>query len=123
MSTAVPLSRRALGKAMLGLAAASALRVPLASAAAPDGAGAVTDMVAALQAARALSFSAHATFGASVATAKLKPLGSRASVVFERPDSPVAVFGGGGEPDGCKLAASRAARRHRSACLWPPRPS
>ena len=72
MSTAVPLSRRALGKAMLGLAAASALRVPLASAAAPDGAGAVTDMVAALQAARALSFTANSTFGASVATAKLK---------------------------------------------------
>ncbi|PZF76154.1 hypothetical protein DK847_13160 [Aestuariivirga litoralis] len=68
-------------------------------AAAPDGAGAVNDTLAALQAAKALSFTADSVFGASVAKDRLKTLGTRASVVFTRPDSLFAVFGGGGEPD------------------------
>jgi len=59
----------------------------------------VQDMLAALQAAKALSFTADSSFGAAVAKDKLKTLGSRASVVFERPDSLFAVFGAGGEPD------------------------
>lgn len=91
--------RRTLGLMMIGLGAGTLMRAPSAMAAAPDGAGAVTDMAAALQSATALSFKANSSFGASVASEKLKTLGSQASVVFQRPDSLFAVFGAGGEPD------------------------
>lgn len=91
--------RRAFGGFLAGLGAAALLGVPGARAAAPDGAGAVADMIAALQAARALSFTVQASYGASVAADRLRTLGSRASVVFERPGRLFAAFGGGGEPD------------------------
>lgn len=91
--------RRAFGGMLAGLGAAALLGVPRAWAAAPDGAGAVNDMIAALQAARALSFTVQASYGASVAADRLRTLGSRASVVFERPGRLFATFGGGGEPD------------------------
>ena len=99
MGIDIKLGRRGFSGILAGLAAASVLRAPAAMAAAPDGAGAVQDMVAALQGAKALSVTTDATFGASVAKDKLKTLGSRSSVVFQRPDSLFIVFGGGGQPD------------------------
>jgi hypothetical protein len=93
-------ARRSFGKLVVGAATAALLaRTTQASAAAPDGAGAIEDMLAALQSARALSFTAESSFGASVAKDKLKTLGPRANVVYQRPDSLFAVFGAGGEPD------------------------
>jgi hypothetical protein len=100
------IGRRAFGGLLAGAAAAGLLRVPQLQAAAPDGAGAVTEMLAALQASKALSFTADSSFGASVAKDGLKTLGSRASVVFQRPDSLFAVFGAGGEPDVQMLIAN-----------------
>lgn len=93
------LGRRGFGGVVAGLAAATVLRAPRAVAAAPDGAGAIQDMVAALQGAKALSVTTDATFGASVTKDKLKTLGNRSSVVFQRPDSLFIVFGEGGQPD------------------------
>lgn len=100
MKNSLAVDRRAFGGLLAGLgAAALAGSGPAARAAAPDGAGAVTDMVAALQAARALSFTAQSSFGASVAADRLRTLGTRASVVFKRSGGLFAAFGGGGEPD------------------------
>lgn len=99
MTISRALNRRAFGAAAAGLGATMFLGAARAQAAAPDGAGAVADMVAALQAARSLSFTAQSSFGASVAQDRLRTLGSRASVVMKRPDSIFAVFGDGGEPD------------------------
>ena len=93
------LGRRAFGGLLAGLAATAISRAPQARAAAPDGAGAVKDMIAALSASRALSFTVESSFGASVSHDKLRTLGTRASVVFQRPDSLFMVFGGGGQPD------------------------
>ena len=94
------IGRRKFGTLVAGAATAALVaRAKAASAAAPDGAGAVQDMLAALQAARALAFTSDASFGATVAKDKLKVLGTRANVVFQRPDSLFAVFGAGGEPD------------------------
>lgn len=56
-------------------------------------------MLAALQAARALTFTAQSSFGASVAKDRLRVLGDRASVTFERAGNLFAVFGAGGGPD------------------------
>jgi hypothetical protein len=98
MTHTVRIGRRAFGGLLA--AGAAAMFVPRPTrAAAPDGAGAIKDMLAALQAARALSFTADTNFGASVAKDKLRTLGDRASVVFQRPDSLFAVFGSGGQPD------------------------
>jgi len=91
--------RRAFGGMLAGLVTAAVLPGRRAMAAAPDGAGAVKDMIAALQSERALSFTVGLSSGASVARDKLRTLGSRASVVFQRPDQVFVVFGGGGEPD------------------------
>lgn len=99
MNVAFRPNRRAFAGMLTGAAAAVLVPVAGARAAAPDGAGAVADMAAALQAAQALSFTADSIFGASVARDKLRTLGNRASVVFQRPDSLFAVFGGGGEDD------------------------
>jgi hypothetical protein len=99
MNNAFTPGRRAFTGMLMGAAAAAVLPAARARAAAPDGAGAVADMAAALQAAKALSFTADSNFGASVAKDKLRTLGNRASVVFQRPDSLFAVFGGGGEQD------------------------
>lgn len=99
MSGDFVVNRRALGGMLAGAAAVAALGRPDARAAAPDGAGAVTDMLAALQASKALSFTTQSTFGASVTNDALKTLGSRADVVFARPDSLFMVFGGDGAPD------------------------
>lgn len=93
------MGRRAFGGLLAAAGATALLQRSAARAAAPDGAGAVQDMVAALQAARSLSFTAESSFGASVAKDKLKTLGDRASVVFERPDKMFMVFGAGGQPD------------------------
>jgi hypothetical protein len=57
------------------------------------------NMVAALQSSNALSFRASMSFGASVAAHKLKTLGTRTIVAYQRADTIFAVFGGGGEPD------------------------
>jgi hypothetical protein len=57
------------------------------------------NMLAALQASKALSFRAEMSFGASVARDDLKILGTRAKVVFQRPDTLLAVFGESGEED------------------------
>lgn len=92
------LGRRGFGGMVAGLAAVS-LMGGRAQAAAPDGAGAIQDMVAGLQSANALSCTIDAQFGASVAKDKLKTLGNRASLVFQRPDSLFIVFGGDGDPD------------------------
>ena len=99
MSGNLVVNRRALGGILAGVAAIAAFGRPEVRAAAPDGAGAVTDMLAALQAAKALSFTAQSTFGASVTKDALKTLGNRAEVVFARPDSLFMVFGGDGAPD------------------------
>ena len=93
------MGRRGFGRALAGIAAITVLGKAGAQAAAPDGAGAVTDMLAGLQAAKALSFTAQSSFGASVNKDALKTLGNRASVVFARPDSLFIVFGGDGAPD------------------------
>lgn len=99
METVLKLGRRQFGGLLAAVATTSALKVSPVEAAAPDGAGAILDMVAALQASNALSVTADANFGASVAKDKLRTLGNRASVVFQRPDSLLMVFGGGAEPD------------------------
>lgn len=99
MEAELKLGRRQFGGLLAAVAATAALGGHRASAAAPDGAGAIQDMVGALQAARALSCTTDATFGASVAKDKLRTLGSRSSVVFQRPDSLFIVFGEGGQPD------------------------
>ena len=113
MSNALKLGRRGFGGMVAGLAAATVLRAPQALAAAPDGAGAIQDMAAALQAARALSFTTDASFGASVTKDKLKTLGNRSSVVFQRPDSLFIVFGGDGGPDVQMLIAGGEATLYR----------
>lgn len=95
----VMLGRRAFGGWLASSLMASLMGSAKVSAATPDGSGAVADMVAALQAAKSLSFSTQTSFGASVAKDKLSTLGERANVVFQRPDSLFAAFGGGGEPD------------------------
>ncbi len=99
MGNHLTLGRRAFGGLLAGLALTAVSRVPEALAAAPDGAGAVEDMLSALTASRALSFTAESSFGASVSKDRLRTLGNRASVVFQRPDSLFIVFGGGGQPD------------------------
>lgn len=99
MSKAARITRRALGSLSLSLMSTVAVGSGPVRAATPDGAGAVKDMLAVLQAANALSFTFEAIFGASVAKDKLKTLGNRASVVFQRPDSLFAAFGSGGETD------------------------
>lgn len=109
----IKLGRRAFGGAMAGLAAAAMVRPPQARAAAPDGSGAVRDMMAALEAARALSFTVEINPGASVSRDGLKTLGSRASVVFQRPDSVFAVFGGGGQADVQMLVSGGEATLYR----------
>lgn len=109
---AVSMSRRSFGGLAAGLVVAG-LQTRAATAAAPDGAGAVADMMAALQASAALSFSTQSTFGASVAKDRLLTLGSRAHVVFQRPDTIFAVFGAGGEPDVQLLIAGRQATLYR----------
>lgn len=100
MNSGFTLDRRAFGGLLAGLGAATLAGIaPAARAAAPDGSGAVTGMVAALQAARALSFTTQSSFGASVAADRLRTLGTRASVVFKREGGLFVAFGGGGEPD------------------------
>lgn len=93
------IGRRGFGLAVVSGISAALVGSKLPEAATPDGVGAVKDMIGALQSARALSFTADASFGASVAKDQLKTLGNRVSVVFQRPDSLFAVFGGGGEDD------------------------
>lgn len=94
------LNRRHVGQLMAGLGVAAlsggGQRV---RAAAPDGTGSVMNMVAALQASKSLSFRTYTSFGASVARDKLKTLGARSTVVFQRPDTLFAVFGDGGDGD------------------------
>lgn len=99
MKQTMGIGRRAFGGLLAGGMATAVLAPGHSRAAAPDGAGAINDMMAALQAAKALSFTTDTAFGASVAQDKLKTLGSRADVVFVRGDSLFAAFGGGGEPD------------------------
>lgn len=99
MENSPMIHRRRFAGLLAGLAGAALLPGGRPRAAAPDGAGAVNGMVAALQAAKALSVTVDAVFGPSVAKSKLKTLGNRASVVFERPDSLFIVFGEGGQPD------------------------
>lgn len=112
MTIARSMNRRAFGGLAAGLAAA-ALMPAAGSATAPDGAGAVNDMMAALQAAAALTFDSETTFGASVAKDRLLTLGSRAHVVFQRPGTVFAVFGGGAEPDVQLLIANGEATLYR----------
>lgn len=100
MPNTFSLNRRDVGKVLAGVGAvALAGAVRQAQAAAPDGAGSITNMVAALQASKSLSFRTTSSFGASVARDKLKTLGARAAVVFQRPDTLFAVFGEGGQED------------------------
>lgn len=99
MAASLPMCRRAFGSLLAGAAALAALGKPGARAAAPDGAGAVNDMLAALQASRAWSFTTQSTFDVPATKDALKTVGSRASVVFARPDNLFVVFGGDGAPD------------------------
>lgn len=113
MDDRVMWGRRRFGTLLAGGAAVALGRVPPAWAATPDGAGAVPDMLAVLQAAKALSFTADLQFGAAVAKDGLRTLGNRAGVVFERPDRLFAVFGAGGEPDVRLLISDGAATLFR----------
>ena len=93
-------TRRGFGHGLVGFGSlALALGIQRVRAAAPDGAGSVLNMVAVLQSAKSLSFTVGSSFGTSVAKENLKTLGSRASVVFQRPDTLFVVFGEGGEDD------------------------
>ena len=75
-------NRRDLCCALVGLGTvALALGTQRARAAAPDGAGSIMNMLAALQASKALSFRAEMSIGASVANDDLKILGTCAKVV------------------------------------------
>lgn len=91
--------RRVFAGLLAGAAIATVSRSSEGRAAAPDGIGAIANMLTALTTAKALSFTAQSNFGASVARDRLRTLGERVSVVFERPDTLFAVFGAGGEPD------------------------
>lgn len=94
------LSRRDFSRVFAGLGIANiAGCIRPATAAAPDGAGNIMNMIATLQASRSLSFRSDAQFGASVARDGLKTLGARATVVLQRPDTIFAVFGEGGQED------------------------
>jgi hypothetical protein len=100
MQSRMTLSRRNFNHALAGLGAlALPGSVQGAGAAAPDGAGSIMNMASALQASKSLSFRTDSSFGASVAVDKLKTLGARTTVVFQRPDTLFAVFGEGGEED------------------------
>jgi len=92
------LSRRAMGRVVAGFAAMTCRLTPV-RATTPDGAGAVPDMIEALQSADALSFTADAVFGASATNTDFRNLGTRVHVVFQRPGTLFAVFGEGGGPD------------------------
>lgn len=111
MMTSLKLGRRGFGALVAGAGLAAMLR-PQALAAA-TGAEAIDAMAAALQGAKALSFTAEMDFGGAAASARLRTLGTRASVVFARPDSLFAVFGGGGEPDVQLLIAGGKANIYR----------
>jgi len=111
MTTSSRLSRRGFGALAAAAGLAAALRPRAAAAAA--GTEAIDAMASALQAAQALSFTADMDFGSAAATPKRVTLGTRASVVFARPDSLFAVFGGGGEPDVQLLIAGGKANIYR----------
>jgi len=98
MTNSMRLGRRGFGALVAGAGLAAVLR-PQAFAATSSAADAIDAMAAALQGAKALSFTADMELGAAAAGGRLRTLGTRASVVFTRPDSLFAVFGGGGEPD------------------------
>jgi len=97
MTNAYRIGRRGFGALAAGAGLAAMLRQPALAAAA--GAEAIDAMAAALQGAKALSFTAEMDFGGAAASGKLRTLGTRASVVFARPDSLFAVFGGGAQAD------------------------
>lgn len=100
MKPVTVLSRRSFASILAGAGASLSLPGRWAAAAAPDGAGAVNDMIAALQSSDALSFTVDMDFGAAAASqAAVKTPGKRARVVFQRPDTLFAVFGEGGGPD------------------------
>lgn len=100
MPNRLTLNRRNFSHGLAGLGTVALTGfVQGAQAAAPDGAGSIMNMSAMLQASKSLSFRTDTSFGASVAGDKLKTLGARAKVVFQRPDTLFAVFGEGGEED------------------------
>lgn len=77
------LNRRRFGGLLAGLAGAAAT-AGVGRATAPDGAGAVAEMMAGLQGASAMGFAAEMSYGASVAQAKLLTLGNAVLVKFSR---------------------------------------
>lgn len=100
MSNRLSLDRRDFGRVLVGLGSlVPSLGFCSARAAAPDGAGSIMNMVAALQESEFLSFSVESIFRASLARDNLKTLGVSAKVVFQRADTVFAVFGQGAEDD------------------------
>lgn len=100
MKSAFSVNRRYVTSFLAGLSVGAVWPRQFTSAATPDGAGAVNDMVGALQASNALSFTVDMNPGAAATgQTAFKILGTRARVVFQRPNTLFAVFGEGGGPD------------------------
>lgn len=108
------LNRRRFGGLIAGLAGTAATS-GAARATAPDGSGAIKDMMVALQSASAMVFMAETNYGASVAKAKLLTLGSVTKVIFNRSGKLLATSGTRAVPDAVLLVDGGTATLFRPA--------